>query len=145
MADVTLSRIGELLRSVLELLWTRPEGMPAREILAFLPQVTQLTDYERAISPVTNTPHYERMVRLATAPLVKAGWLFKTNKGRWLITEDGREAARRYANARDLYKEALRLFEDTRRAAPIYTLAADEAEEKAWEQISRYLLDSRRT
>jgi restriction system protein len=145
MADVTLSRIGELLRSVLELLWTKPEGMPARDILAFLPQITELTEYERAISPVTNTPHYERMVRLATAPLVKAGWLVKTNKGRWLITEDGRQAARRYANARDLYKEALRLFEETRRAAPTYSLAAEEAEEKAWDQISKYLLGSRRT
>ena len=51
MADITLNRIGELLRSVLELLWNKPEGMPAREILAFLPEITQLTDYERGYAP----------------------------------------------------------------------------------------------
>ena len=66
MADVTLNRIGELLRSVLELLWNKPEGMPAREILAFLPEITQLTEYEKGYAPPTNTPRYERIVRLAT-------------------------------------------------------------------------------
>src|SRR5512137_2579600 len=101
MADVTLNRIGELLRSVLELLWGKPDGMPAREVLAFLPEITALTEYERGYSPSTNMPRYERIVRLATIPLVKAGWLVKTDKGRWLITDEGRRAARRYPNARE--------------------------------------------
>jgi restriction system protein len=145
MADVTLNRIGELLRSVLELLWTKPDGMPAREIFAFLPEITRLTEYERGISPSTNTPHYERIVRLATIPMVKAGWLVKSDKGRWFITEQGRQAARRYPNARELYKEALRLFEESRQAAPTYAIAAEEAEEKAWEQIGKFLLETRLT
>ena len=145
MADVTLNRIGELLRSVLELLWTKPEGMPAGEILAYLPEITRLTEYERGYAPPSNMPRYERMVRLATIPLVKAGWLVKSNKGRWFITEEGRHAARRYSNARELYKEALRLFEETRQSAPQYALAVEEAEEKAWEQIHRFLLEIRRT
>lgn len=145
MADVTLNRIGELLRSVLELLWGKPDGMPAREILAFLPEITPLTEYERGYSPSTNMPRYERIVRLATIPLVKAGWLVKTDKGRWLITDEGRRAARRYPNARELYKEALRLYEESRQNDPTYTMAAEEAEEKAWDGIHRYLLDSERT
>jgi restriction system protein len=145
MADVTLNRIGELLRSVLELLWTKPDGMPAREIIAFLPEITNLTDYERGVSPATNTPRYERIVRLATIPLVKAGWLVKSNKGRWFITDEGRQAARRYSSARELYKEALRLFDESRQGAPAYTMAVEEAEEKAWEQIHKFLLESRRT
>ena len=41
MADVTLGRIGELLRCVLELLWNKPEGMPAKELIASLPEVAQ--------------------------------------------------------------------------------------------------------
>ncbi|HEX8991629.1 MAG TPA: Mrr restriction system protein [Anaerolineales bacterium] len=145
MADVTLNRIGELLRSVLELLWGKPDGMPAREILAFLPEITPLTEYERGYSPSTNMPRYERIVRLATIPLVKAGWLVKTDKGRWLITDEGRRAARRYPNARELYKEALRLYEESRQNDPSYTMAAEEAEEKAWDGIHRYLLDTERT
>ncbi len=144
MADVTLNRIGELLRSVLELLWTKPDGMPAREVLAFLTEVTDLTEYERGFSPGSNAPRYERIVRLATVPLVKAGWLIKTPKGRWLITDEGRQAARRFPNARELYKEALRLFEEARQGTPSYAMVVEEAEEKSWEQIHKYLLDTRR-
>jgi len=145
MADVTLNRIGELLRSVLELLWTKPDGMPARQVLAFLPEVTPLTEYERGFAPGSNTPRYERIVRLATMPLVKAGWLVKTPKGRWIITDEGRQAARRYANARELYKEALRLYEESRQSTPSYGMVVEEAEEKSWEQIHKYLLDTHRT
>lgn len=144
MAEITLSRIGELLRSVFELLWTRPEGMPAKDILAFLPEITQLSEYERASSPSTNTPRYERIVRLATIPLVKAGWLLKNDKGRWYITEEGRQACRRYPNAQELYKESLRLLEEGKQSLPLYTMAIEEAEEKAWEQIRRYLQETKR-
>jgi restriction system protein len=145
MADVTLNRIGELLRSVLELLWNKPEGMPAREILAFLPEITELTEYERGFSPATGIQRYERIVRLATIPLVKAGWLVKNSKGRWYITDEGRQACRRYPNARELYREALRLFEEARQSAPAYAMTVEEAEERAWEQIHKYLLETRRT
>jgi restriction system protein len=144
MADVTLTRVGELLRSVLELLWNKPEGMPAKEIIAFLPEITQLTEYERGYSAPTNIPRYERIVRMATIPLVKAGWLIKNNKGRWYITEEGRQACRRTPNAQELYREALRLFEEVKQNAPAYAMVVDEAEEKAWEQIQKYLLETRR-
>lgn len=144
MADITLSRVGELLRSVFELLWTRPDGMPAKDILAFLPEVTQLTEYEKGSSPSTNTPRYERIVRIATIPLVKAGWLVKNEKGRWYITEEGRQACRRYPNAQELYKESLRLLEEGKQSLPLYTMAIEEAEEKAWEQIRRFLQETKR-
>ena len=81
MPEITLSRIGALLRGVLELLWNKPEGMIASEILAFLPELTPLTEYEKGYPPSTNIPRYERIVRLATIPLVQAGWLVKNNKG----------------------------------------------------------------
>lgn len=143
MADITLSRIGELLRSVLELLWNKPEGMPAKEILAFLPEITQLTEYEKGHALLIDAPRYERIVRLATIPLVKAGWLVKNNKGRWYITEDGRQACRRYPNAQELYKQALRSFDEIRQNAPAYAMVVEEAEEKAWEQIQKFLRETR--
>ena len=145
MADVTLNRIGELLRSVLELLWNKPEGLPAREIFAYLPEITELTEYERGYPPSSNRPRYERTVRLATVPLVRAGWLVKSDKGRWFITQEGRQAARRFTNARELYREALRLFEEGRQGAPLSAIAVEEAQESAWEQIQRFLLGSQRT
>lgn len=143
MPEVTLSRIGELLRSVFELLWNRPEGLPAKEILAILPEITTLSEYERGYSTSTNTPRYERIVRLATIPLVKAGWLVKNNKGRWYITEEGRQACRRYPNAQELYREALRLFDESKQNAPAVVMTIEEAEEKAWDQIRKFLQESK--
>ena len=87
MADITPQRIGEFLRIVFDLLWNRPEGLPAVDVLAQIPHATSLTEYERGYFPsAPNTPRYEKVIRLATIPLVKAGWLVK-NKGRWFITE----------------------------------------------------------
>ena len=145
MADVTLSRIGALLRGVLELLWNKPEGMPAGEILAYLPELTPLTEYEKGYSPSTNIPRYERIVRLATIPLVKAGWLVKSNKGRWCLTEEGRQACRRFPNVQEFYKEAIKLLDELKQNAPSYMMVAEEAEEKAWEQIQKYLQEIHRT
>ncbi len=144
MAEVTFSRIGELLRSVLELLWNKPEGMPAKDLMAFLPQVANLTDHEKGFAAAGNAPRYEKIVRLSTIPLVHAGWLVKNNKGRWYITEAGREACRTFPNAEELYKEALRLFEHVKEGAPAAAMVVEEAEEKAWEQVQKYLLDTRR-
>ncbi len=144
MADVSLGRIGELLRSVLELLWNKPEGMPAKELIAYLPQVANLTDYEKGYPAAGSVPRYEKIVRLSTIPLVHAGWLVKNNKGRWYITEEGREACRKYPNAQELYKEALRLFEAVKEGAPAAAMVVEEAEEKAWDQVQKYLLETRR-
>jgi len=113
MADVELGRIGELLRSVLELLWNKPEGMPAKDLIAYLPQVAQLTEYEKGYAAPGNLPRYEKIVRLSTIPLVHAGWLVKNNKGRWYITEEGREACRKHPNAEELYKAIAPALEKT--------------------------------
>jgi restriction endonuclease Mrr len=118
MSDLTLSRIGDLLRSVIELLWTKPEGLSAREILAFLPEMTALTEYEAGYPPASNIPRYERIIRLATIPLVRAGWLIKSSKGRWILTEAGRKACRKYPNAQELYTEANQIYEASKKRLP---------------------------
>lgn len=144
MADVTVSRVGELLRSVLELLWNKPDGLPAQDVISYIPQITPLTDYEKGYAPPTNIPRYERIVRLATIPMVQAGWLVKNNKGRWYITEEGRQACKRFRSAQELYKEAVDHLEIVKQGAPTYALTVEEAEEKAWSGIQKYLQATRR-
>ncbi len=139
MADVTLGRISKILRGVFELLWTRQEGMPAKEVLALLPDVVKLTEYELGYSSSANTPKYEKIVRLATIPLVKAGWMIKNDKGRWFLTESGRQACRKYPNVEELYTEAIKLYEESKKNFPLYRIAIEEAEEKAWSYIQSYL------
>ncbi len=144
MADITLGRIGELLRGMFELLWTKPGGMSVEVILSVLPEITQLTEYKKGYSLSTNMPRYERIIRLATVPLVKASWLFKNDKGRWYLTEEGRRAGRNYANAQELYKEGLILLEERRQNASLYNIVAEGAAEEACVQIQKFLRVTKR-
>jgi restriction system protein len=144
MADITLDRVGELLRGLIELLWTKPEGLPLKELLATLPQITKLTEYEIEYSPSTNKPRYERIIQLATIPLFQIGWLYKNDTRRWYITDEGRDACKRYANPQELYKESLTIFEDRRQNNSLNNLVAEEAAENAWEQIQNFLQATKR-
>jgi restriction system protein len=140
MSDITLQRVGELLRGVFEILWNKPEGLTAKEVLKQVPEIIKLTEYELSLSPSTNAPRYERIVRLATIPLARAGWLVKNDKGRWFITEEGRQASKRYTNVQDFYKEVLRLYDERRQIVPESVMTLELAQEMAWEQIRKYLL-----
>src|SRR3989304_2207500 len=114
MSDITLQRVGELLRGVFEILWNKPEGLSAKEVLRQIPETINLTEHELSLSPSTNAPRYERIVRLATIPLARAGWLVKNDKGRWSITEDGRQASKRFPHVQGFYKEGFRPFDERR-------------------------------
>lgn len=140
MSDITLQRVGELLRGVFEILWNKPEGLTAKEVLKQIPEIIKLTEYELSPSPSTNAPRYERIVRLATIPLARAGWLIKNDKGRWFITEEGRQASKRYTNVQDFYKEVLRLYDERRQIVPESVMTLELAQEMAWDQIKKYLL-----
>lgn len=139
MANITLHRVGELIRCVFELLWNRPDGLSARELLASIPEAIKLTDYELGWSLSTNTPRYEKIIRMATLPLVKAGWLVKSERGRWYLTEDGRQSSRRFATAQQMYAEALRLSENEKQTIPEIWMSLEMVQEKAWQLIERYL------
>jgi restriction system protein len=139
MKNITLSRVGELIRAMFELLWNRSEGMLARDLMAYVPEVITLTEYERGISPQSGLSKYERIIRVATIPLTQVGWLYKNNKGRWFITDQGRQACKRHASALDLYGEALRLYEERGQGKPEATVIYEMAQEKAWEQIQKFL------
>jgi restriction system protein len=84
------------------------------------------------------------VLRLATLPLVQAGWLIKDSKGRWFISDEGRQACRKYPNAQQLYKEALRLHEERENNVPLYAIALEQAQERAWELIRRFLQETPR-
>jgi restriction system protein len=140
MSNLTIKRLGELLRSVFEILWDKPDGLTAKEVFSLIPITNQLTEDELRYSPSSNLPRYERIVRLATIPLDHAGWLIKTEKGRWYITEDGYQACRRFVNVQDFYKEAMRLYEERKQAAPESIMVMELAQEAAWLQIEKHLL-----
>ncbi len=139
MNDQSLERMSEMIRGVIELLWTKPDGLMSSEVLVRLPGTVKLTEYEAGFSSLNQYPRYAKMVRLAMLPFIKAGWMMKTDKGRWLLTEDGREACRRFYKPRDLYLEALRLSEEGQQNVPDILVSLEMFQEKAWSDIANYI------
>jgi restriction system protein len=145
MPEITQQRIGEMLRRVFELLWFEPEGLYTREIFDSLRKTTELTEFERGRFPYSpGSPRFEVLLRVGTIPLVKAGWLVKTTKGRWYLTDKGRKASKQYSNAEDFFEEALRQYRDWKhneeeRLRNINSVEKYEAEENSWSQIRNFL------
>lgn len=139
MSSITIKRAGDLLRSVIEVLWDKSDGLTAREVLSRIPHFIKLTEDELRPSPNTTTPRYEKIVRIATIPIAQVGWLAKDEKGLWRITQDGYDACNRFANVQDFYQEALRLYSERKRAIPENVMTLEIAQEAAWAQIKKHL------
>jgi restriction system protein len=139
MNDFPMQRVGELIRGVIELLWSKPDGLTARELFLRIPEIIKVTNYEMDIAPSTDMPRYERAIRLSTFPLVKAGWLVKTEKGRWILTEEGRSACRRFSSPLEFYMEALSLAEKEHQDVISILVLLETTQEKFWEYIEKYI------
>lgn len=138
MNDSSLERVSELIRGVIELLWKKTDGLTGKEVISRLPEIIPLTEYETGFSS-SNLPRYARTVRLATLPLVKAGWLMKTDKGQWYLTEEGRSACRRFSRPHDLFLEAVRLAGADERTTPEILVSLELIQEESWATIENYL------
>jgi restriction system protein len=141
---------------VMKILSSRPEGMPAKDLLLQLRSLVPPTVFE--LSEYPNRPgvvRYDKIVRFATIGPVKAGWLVKT-KGQWSVTEAGMAALAQYANDPEgLMREASRLYRQWKKDQPeppeetepsvdeavevVGTL--EEAEEGAFAEIKSYVDD----
>ena len=142
MSEIAPQRVSEFLRIVFVRLWQESAGLPAGEVLAHIPQATRLTETEQEYLASTHIPRYERVIRLATIPFVKAGWLVKS-KGRWYITDEGKRACKGFPNAQAFGQEAARIMDEWRQSRSVLSLVTEEAEERAWEQIRTYLQEMR--
>jgi restriction system protein len=160
MPDVTKIRVGELQRGVFKVLLDYPDGLPAREVIERVRTVVPPNDFEKSDYP--NRPGVERfakMLRFATIAPVKAGWLIK-DKGKWYLTEEGRQAYQKYRDPLEFRREGGRLYHqwaDNRpkdeleskdefpevpelieKAANV-TSTYEEAEETAWSEIEQHV------
>jgi restriction system protein len=139
MTEIAPERISEFLRIVFVRLWQEHAGLPAGEALAAIPQATQLSEFEGEPFPTTRTPRFEHAVRLAIPPFVQAGWLLKS-KGRWYLSEEGKQACKSFTTADAFYQQAGRILAEWRQNRSLQALVTEQAEEMAWEQVRSYLL-----
>lgn len=139
MSNITVKRASELLRSVFEILWEKRDGVIARDILARIPKIIKLSEDELGVSASVAVPRYEKIVRIASIPVVQAGWLAKNGKGLWYITQTGYDACVGYSSSQDFFLEALRLYNEKKRAFSENGVVLELAQEAAWRQIEKHL------
>jgi len=153
MAEITSKRRGEMVRKVFEILLEHPDGLRAKEVLERAEKSLTLSDFERSTYP--NRPdvrRFEKLVRFATITAVKAGWLVKS-KGRWSITDEGKNAYRQFTEPERFEREAVRLYrqwaasrpeelteaEEAEKGTPGAGITLEEAQEMAWAEIQQHL------
>ena len=138
MVEPSLKRTSEILRVIFQILWLKPDGLPAIDILEAIPARVKLTEAETSPIPGTLTPQYEKIVREATNTFVEAGWFIKT-RDHWYISDDGMAAFRNIKSVEEIYKAALQLSDENRKLRTDILLTVENAQEKAWQQIWKYL------
>lgn len=153
MPEITRRRTGELLRKLFDILISEP-GMSARDALARLEGQVELTPYESG-SYQSGSRRFEHILRFATVDCVKAGWIAK-EKGKWTITEAGRQAHLQYQDPEAFYKRAVQLYKEWKANRPdsepessvesedpqsgkAARVTFEQAEEQAWSEIEHYL------
>lgn len=138
--------VGTLLKSAFELLWFSPEGLFPHELFERMQETHPLTKYDLGnFDFAAHLPRYEVVIRVGFIPLLKAGWLSRSNNGRICITEAGREKARHTSRAEDFFHEATATYETWKKKQDQRSLLAspiirDDAQETAFSQFSKYLL-----
>lgn len=112
MAEITMRRRGEMVRTLFQVLSEAPDGMPAKEAIKAVEQRMDLTEFELSTFP--NNPEvvrFPKLLRFATIPSVKAGWLTKKS-GVWTLTEEGLDALNRFTDPESLFQESVRLYRE---------------------------------
>lgn len=160
MAEITRKRVGELQRGVFKILLDHPEGLPAREVIKRMEEAVPPTDFEKSDYP--NRPgdqRFGKMIRFSTIAPVKAGWMIK-DKGKWYLTEEGRQAFQKYKDPIDFEHEGGILYHrwadsqpqdvpESEKQSPelaeviektgTVTTTYEEAEETAWGEIEQHI------
>jgi restriction system protein len=130
MPDMTANhRKGRLLRALFEVLKEHPDGIAAKEALIAVEARVEPTPAETGVYADSGVPKLPRLIRFATIPAVKSGWMAKQD-GIWTVTDDGLQAFAAYPDPEQFYKHARALYQAWKKSAPTNdeTLELDESE-----------------
>jgi restriction system protein len=162
-AEITRQRGGEIVRGVLTVLLEHPEGVEAHAVIAKVGELVGVTEYEAADYPSTpGRRRFDKIVRFATIPAVKAGWMVKS-KGIWTATTEGQAALEHIADPAEFMRESVRRYRAWKKSQPsgesneglddvssdeetagdepsvLATSELEEATEAAWSGIRSYI------
>lgn len=153
MAETSLRRSGERLRTLFTILRAQPEGMPAAQAIARVADSMTLSDFEQS-EYESGGRRFDKILRFNTIVCVKAGWLVK-EKGRWFVTDAGIAALKAHPDPESFVKAAIKLYREWEKTQPADEddvevddsdvaaagITLEEAQEQAWAEIEHYLLN----
>ena len=90
MAQIPNERIGEYVRTALQVLMENDDSLRSREVFQQVGKRLDLNEYELHIYEKSGYVRWESVLHFYSISAVKAGWLIK-NKGIWYITPEGKE------------------------------------------------------
>jgi restriction system protein len=153
MAEITRRRQGEMLQGIVTILRDNPDGLSAQEALSRLEHRLSLTPYEQGTYD-SGGRRFEKIARFSTVGAVKAGWMLK-QKGRWMVTEEGRLALTGFPDPEALFRRADALYKSWRQSQPVdeadfeaedgedagdaATVKLEEAIESAWGEVEQFI------
>jgi restriction system protein len=121
-------RKGRLMRALLELLASAPEGIPAKAAILAVKDDVDLAPEEEGSFEQSGAEKFPKLLRFATIPVARAGWMQK-NDGVWTVTTDGLAALSAFPDPEGFWKQALSSYLAWKKDA-----AVDAADEDASDQ-----------
>jgi len=143
--NISKEHIDHLFKPLFTFLWSSPDGRYINEIIEYIEKNCDLSEFE--LGHYSFAPYlrrYEIIIRVGIIPLVKTGWLAKTNSGRLYITNTGRDKAKQFKSADQFFKQAISYYDQWRDGQDVHTLLLSpviyqDAQEKAYEQYKNYI------
>ena len=92
MPRIPYERIGEYVRTALQILVENEDTLPSREVVQKVGQRLSLNEYELERHEKSGYVRWESILHFYSINAVKAGWVIK-NKGIWYITPEGKDVS----------------------------------------------------
>lgn len=155
MSDTSWKRNGELVQALFDILQEQgTDGMQAGFAIHEVEKRVTLTDHEAGHYP-DGSRRFDKILRFATIPAVKAGWMVK-DAGRWYVTDEGRQSRKKFSDPLEFTKRAVELYHSWKKGQPAKAtatsngdveeeveasavIALEAAEEQARTQIEQHL------
>jgi restriction system protein len=123
------------MRALLELLRTAPDGLPAKDAVLAVKNKVELAPEEQGAFNASGTEKFPKLVRFATLPVARAGWMQK-HDGVWTVTADGIKALEAHTDPEAFWKQALALYAAWKKEAAVDAADEDASEKEVSEAVS---------
>jgi restriction system protein len=126
-------RKGRLIQALFTVLKEHPEGLAAKDAISAVEKSIELDTSEKGAFEQTGQEKFPRLIRFATIPATKAGWMVK-HEGTWTVTDEGLQAGEQFPDAEQFFKQARQLYLEWKKATKPAAAVDDSDDEEATDE-----------